>query len=241
MAVDFRTIRSRVRGRLKLTDLRNPVFDTVEIDEEIASQCLAIGADLPPLTVYQASGLTISANSNTFRLPTTVTGYTGNDGVAEYRGGVRIQLVSTGRFLVEVSNAQLDSYLNGSGSIPYNRPEQFALYTEKGTGDVEGRTWPGASSAEACNLYLDIAADDVRDYVGSGSDDMDDVQVQFPRTAALALELRVAADLLLRMKEPTINPAVAEKWAAESRGLLYKASESLHNLEDPGRIERWES
>lgn len=245
MATDLRTIRSRIQGRLRITSKRNPAFDTIEIDEEIASKCLELGAWLPAPMLYSASAFTISANSMTFQLPTSVTQYTGNDGRAEYRSEIRLQLVSTGAFLRKLSNEQMDSYVHLSPSGHYSIPDYFSIYEEKNS-DVEGRVWPGAKDPQAVNLWATMAHDDVRDFIGSGSDDMDDVQVQFSRVAALALEKYVAADLLLRMtdemlKEARLNPQVAEVWRKEAYELAYLDAGRRHDMDELGEHQRWVS
>lgn len=239
--VTLRTIRTRVRVKLRILDHKRPGFDTIEIDEAIANACIDLASMMPPISLYTTSGLTIAAGGNVFALPTSVSQYTGNDGGAEYRGGARIQLVSTGQFLEPVSHNQMDAYQSGHVTIPLGRPSLFALYTSQNEATVRGRCWPGALAAEPCNTWLDFAADDIRDFIGSGTDDMDDVRVQFPRLAANALVFYVCAELLRAMDKPTMDVGNASEWEAKAMRMLYKAGEAQSNLEDTGFIERWEA
>ena len=248
MSIDLRIVRDRIRIRLRDMDAPKNTFNTVETDQAIASYYLRLRSQLPAPVVYTASGLTISAGAASFDFPSTVTGYTGNDGQAEYAGEVKIQLVSTGTYLKKLSQFEMDQYYDSAApaSFPQGKPFAFDL-RESSAQLVTGRLWPAAKDAEVCNLWVTRSADDVRDFVGAGTDDMDDVQVQLSRVAADALELYVAADLLDRMSEEDLKlrrwdarsaDRASQGWRREAAKSAYKEAERMHNLADnEGRVE----
>ena len=241
MAIALRRIRDRVRIRLRETDARKPSFVVPEIDQAIADAYLTLQARLPDAQLYTASAFTIGIGSDSFTLPTTVTEWTGNDGGAQYGGGFKIQLVSTGRFLVKTSLEKLESIRAGISTLPLSVPRFFTTWEEKDQ-EIHGRCYPGALVAEACNLYAKMAADDVRDFVGSGFSDMDDVTVLLSRVAANALVLFTAADLLERMiqedlNDRRINPKVAASWKREAEILLYREAGRMHAMAAAGRVD----
>lgn len=245
MAVALRRIRDRVNGRLRNHDLRQPAWDDIEVDQEIAASYIACASRLPAPTLYTASAFTISAGGDTFTLPATVTQWTGNDGGAEYAGDVRIQLASNGQFLVKQPREIIEAYKDGIPLVTQGVPREFALWTENDQ-DVQGLCYPGALVAQVCNLYRSLKVDDVRDFIGSASDDMDDVEVMFEREAAVALELWVAADLLERMTPEDaatrrLNQKIVPVWRSEANRLLYQAAAARHNVRDVGRMLRMES
>jgi len=238
-------IRDRIRVRLRDQDDKFPTYSGVEVDIAIADAYLALQAQLPAPHLYTASAFTISAGGDTFTLPATVTQWTGNDGGAEYAGDVRIRLQSTGLFLIPMTVGEIDAYRNGTpdASIHLNRPYSFCLWEEKDQ-DVQGRCYPGAQAAEACDLFRTLSADDLRDFVGAGTDDMDDVEVQFSRIAGQALVAYVAADLLERMPESELekrrmSSAVIPSWRREAGKLLWQEGARQKSLLEVGRIQRW--
>lgn len=247
MAIPLRKVRDRVRGRLNDTDARRPTFVVPQLDSAICDAYLALSSMIPAPTIYTASAFTISAGAETFTLPTTATtGWTGGDGEAEYAGMVQIQLVSTGTFLQPISNAQMHALRSGQTSVVTGIPERFALY-EASNQQVNGWCYPGAKVAQACNLYRSLLYDDLRDYVGAGTDDLDDVEVQFSRLGVLALVQYAASCLLGQMTDEDaqlrrIDKSVAALWRKEAWDLAYGEAMRRHNLEDPGiGVERWEA
>lgn len=245
MAIALRRIRDRIRIRIRETDPKNNSFVTPEIDTAIADSYLTLQARLPSADLHTSSAFTIGAGTDLFALPATVTQYTGNDGGAEYAGAFRIQLVSTGEFLTRVTVEELDSYRWGNQTLHLAIPEMFTLWEEKDQ-DAIGRCYPGAQASQACNLFARLSADDLRDFVGSGTDDLDDVEVLFSRIAANALVLYVAADLLERMLDKDLearrlNPRSAVTWRREAEALIYQEAARRHRMNTVGRVQRWVS
>jgi hypothetical protein len=240
MSIKLSRLRDRVNGRIRNFDFRGneagPAYSDVEVDQELCSEYLAIQSMLPAAKLYTASALTISAGLDTFQLPATVTQWTGNDGGAEYRSGIRIQLVSTGGFLDQVSLNDLNRYRNFQPTTAAGIPYIFALYEESDQ-DVQGICYPPAKAAEPCNLFRNLEADDLRDFVGSGAQAMDDVRVQMSRVEALGLELRAAAGLVAKMSSADldarrINPNIVSLWINESAGLIHGSAGTRHNITD---------
>ena len=245
MGVPLRKIRDRVRMRLRDTDSEHPSFTSIEVDQAVCESYLTLQSRLQPPDLYTAGGLTIAAGGDTFQLPATVVQYTGGDGGAEYAGDVRIRLASNGQFLIKQTVEELDAWRQGSPTVHLAIPHNFALWEEKDQ-DVQGRCWPGARVAEVCDLFVALSADDLRDFVGSGAQNMDDVEVLFSRVAANALVLYVAADLLTRMTDEDLrlrklNPQVVPLWQREAEVLLYQEAARRHDLEGIGRVQRWVS
>lgn len=224
-------------------DARKPGFVLPEIDQAIADAYLELQARLPAADLYTSSGLTISAAADTFTLPATVSQYTGNSAAAEYAGDVRIRLRSIGRFLQKCAVEEIDSWRTRAPTSPQGIPEKFALWEDKSQ-IVQGRVWPAALAAEVCDIFVRLSADDVRDFIGAGTDDMDDVSILFSRIAAQALALYVSADLIGRMtpedlKERRLNPAIAAKWLHDAEVMLYQEAARRHDLAGVGRTQRW--
>jgi len=247
MGIPLRVIRDRVRERIRDTDRKRPTFDTFAVDACIASKYLSVAALLPPPDLYTASAFTIGGGGATFTLPATVTGWTGGDGQAEYREDIRIQLAASGQYLTKLSWEEMDSRWNGTPLSQMGRgiPQYFAIHEDKSQ-VVQGRIELLADGDQVCNLYASLAADDLRDYVGGGTDDLDDVEVQFSRLAALVLELMCAAELLARMRDPDaaqrrMDREVAEGYAKEARTLLLAEMGRRNNLDSSGRTQRWVS
>jgi hypothetical protein len=233
-------IRDRVNGRIRNFDFRGneagPAYSDVEVDQELCSEYLAISAMLPAAKIYTASAFTITGGTDTFTLPTTVTQWTGNDGGAEYRNGIVIQLVNSGGFLQRMSLVEINSYRNFQQVVAGGIPRVYALYEESDQ-DVQGICYPPALVSEPCNLFRNLEADDLRDFVGSGAQDMNVVEVQLSRVEALALELRGAAGLVAKMSSADLdarrlNGNVVSLWMNESSLLLGAAAGTRHNVRD---------
>ena len=246
MAVPLRVVRDRVRAWIKDVDSRHPVFDIPQLDMAIADVYLVMGGMMPAPHLYTASAFTISAGGDTFTLPTAApTGWTGNSGRAEYGGDIRIQLVSTGQFLERRTREEVDSYRNGLITTTTGKPDLFALWVESDQ-DVQGICYPGAKDAEPCNLFRSMSYDDLRDYVGSGSDDLDDVSVQFSRVGSVALGMMAASTLIAGMndedlKKCRLNPRLAQTLEKQAWSALYSDIANRNDIEAAGRIMRWVS
>jgi hypothetical protein len=223
-------------------DARRVGFSGPEIDQAVADAYLILQSRLPAPDLVTPSGLTISAGGDTFTLPNTVTQWTGNDGGAEYAGDVRIRVRSTGQFLRRRTVDEVDQWRNFTPTVHLSIPDVFCLWEEKDN-DVQGRCYPGARDDVVCDLYASLAADDLRDFIGSGTDDMDDVEILFSRTAATALVLYTSADLLARMTEEDLSARrlsriVAPDWRREADVLLYQEAARRHDIDGVGRTMR---
>jgi hypothetical protein len=237
MPVSLAVVRDRIRMRLRDTDSKRPSFDALEYDQTICDAYLELQAQLPKPHLLTTSAFTISAGTDRFNLPTTVTNYSG----AEYSGDVRIRLVSTGEFLTQRSVEELDALRQGQTTLALERPYCFCLWEENDL-DVQGRCYPGARAAEACDLFTALTADDLRDYTAGSK--MDSVSVLFSRMGAAALVHHVAADMLLRMTpselaERRLTKDAAPLWQQKAKVLLYQEAARHHDLEDIGRTGRW--
>jgi hypothetical protein len=244
MAISLSSIRARVRSELRDTDGKNNSFDQIEYDQHIAGAYIELAARIPPPSLYTESAFTISAGGDTFTLPETVTEWTGNDGGAEYNGDIRIRLRSTGQMLYKVSVEEIDALRDGDVSVVTAVPRQFALW-EDNSQAVQGRCYPGAASAEACDLWASLTVDDLRDYVGSGgTSTMDDVEVLFSRMGAQALVLYTASAMLLKMSDDDaalrrLDKSAASDLRSRADVLLYQEEARKHAIEETGRIGRW--
>jgi len=167
-------VRDRIRVKIRDFDAKNNPLGVVEIDQAIADKYLALQSRLTSPQPLQT--MTISAGASTFSLPTTVTQWTGNDGGAEYAGGVRIKLQSNGQFLRKLVPEEMDAYHDAQITLSQGVPDYFSLSEIKDQ-SVSGRIYPAALNAQTCDVYASLMADDPRDFIGSGSDDMDDVEL----------------------------------------------------------------
>ena len=214
----------------------------MEVDQAICDVYITEQARLPGHSLYTASAFTISAGGDTFTLPASVTQWTGNDGAAEYEGDVRIQLVSDGTFLRRVPRDTIEALKDGQQVPSTSRPSLFALYPGSDQ-VVNGLCYPGAREAEACNLYRILMADDPRDFVGSGTDDLDDVELQMSRLATTALTLMVSAELVDKMldedlKARRINPQITKSWRHRAEVAFYQEKCVRQKLKMAGYFER---
>lgn len=240
MSVSLVKLRGRVRARLQDSDGRMANPDGVTIDMALCDSYIALSSELPAPTLYTASAFTISAGSDLFSLPITVTSSGYGTGTVEYAGQCEIQLASTGRFLSKNTLEQLNAYRDGTPSSANGVPQFFALYQDSGQ-VVRGRVYPTAQVAYVCNLFSSLKADDLRDYVGTGgSEGLDTAIVNLGRDGAGALVAYTSAMLLKRMDEDAvkargINPAVADDWMREAEVLLYQEAANRHALESTGQ------
>lgn len=242
MAIALRRIRDRIRGNLRDYNLAHPVRDPVEVDQAICDAYLELGSRLPAPELLTTSGLTISAGADTFQLPSTVTQWTANDGGAEYASLVRIRLRSTGQFLSKLNVEEIDAFRNGQSAVLPSIPQFFALWEDKTQG-AQGRCYPGAAAAEVCDLFVRLNLDDLRDFIGTGSDDMDDVKLQFSRLAADALVYQASGWLLASIPNPDadalgIDKSIAPVWLKAAASLAYGEALRRNNLETVGRTQR---
>jgi hypothetical protein len=245
MAIDLAMIRDRVRDELHDTDPNHGYLDQVRYDQRIADAYLELRAFLPDPKVNTETAFTIAAGGDTFTLPATVTQYTGNDGGAEYSGQTEVRLRSNGRFLLRRSQRELDAFRSGKATVHLGIPRLYALWEEKDQG-VNGRCYPGAKVAEACDLFHTLAADDLRDYVGTGTNTLDDVEVLMSRYAARGLVLFVASDVLARMPESEavirkLDKSAASDWRKRAMQMLMEETARQHNIKSTGRTQRWVS
>lgn len=245
MSQALRRVRDLIRIRLRETDARFPSFVVPEVDHAICDAYLFLQARLPAAELHSASAGTISAGTDLFTLPATVTQWTGNDGGAEYAGQVRIRLTSTGQFLIRATQDELQAFRDGNASTVLSVPRYFTLWEEKDQ-DVQGRCYPGALAAETYDLFVSLDADDLRDFVGTGSDDLDDVEVQFSRLGTQALVRWVAADLLERMTDEDLklrrlSRSAGDSWRKEAETLIYHEASRRHHLYSSGRTQQWVS
>lgn len=242
MSVTFVKLRGRVRQRLHSLDGRIANPDSVALDMALCDAYIALQADLPAPTLYTASGLTISAGTDLFTLPVTITSSGFGTGTVEYAGQVDIQLQSNGQWLERKTQNELLSWITNAGTL-LGVPTIFALYQD-GSQTVRGRCYPGAKTAQVCNIYTTIAADDLRDYVGTGgTEGLDTATAPLSRKAAAALVARASANLVARMDEAAlksrgINPNVAKLWMDEANDLAYQAAGDMYALESNGETQR---
>lgn len=244
MSVPIAKVRGRVRIRLKDADSSKPAFSGPDVDMAIAEAWIALNAFLPPPLLYVASAFTISAGASTFTLPVTVASSGYGTGTTEYGGNVQIQLVTSGMYLKEITNGEMDALLDGTPTVPQALPNQFALYQDNSQ-VIKGRCYPGASVAQACNLWATISAEDLRDYVGTGgAEGMDTVTVPGTRKAVQALVAR--ASWMLLNGEPTDAAAArgidknakVQEWREEEDRLAYQEEKTQHDIKSTGRVQR---
>jgi hypothetical protein len=243
--VTLAKIRDRVLGHIRDVDNRRSTFQPQEVDLAICDAFLALDARLPASSIRIASGVTVAGGGSYFTLPTNMTtlGVTGW-GTAEYAGDIRLQRVSTGQYLARVSTEKMDAYWN---FIPEGRylaiPFNFALWRDHDE-LIQGRTWPGCAASEPLNAFVNVKADDLRDYVGSGSGNLDTVTVELSRIAVQSLVYDAAAELLTKMSDADtalrkISKAVIPTWMKKAATLAYQEEARRNSLEDEGRLERW--
>lgn len=233
MAILLSTLRHRVRQKLRDLDDRRNSYSPIEVDQAICEMVISRASQLPQPFVYTPNAFTISAGASTFVLPTTNS--------AEYKRDIRIQLVSTGRFLEKLTLEEIQSRMDGQPAAQIassaTKPDSFALFPEADQ-ELQGVCYPAARDAELCNLWAVLAIRDLRDT------DLDTVTVPFTRDACAGIVNLVAADLLEGMPDDDlklrkINPRVAVSWRNEGEALMYRDEARQHDLEGVGRTQRW--
>jgi len=240
--IPLRKVRDNIRIRLKDTDSRNPTYTGPEYDMAIAAAYIATHARLPQIKAYMTSDLTLTAGASTAALASTVTQWTGGSGGREYAGHVEIRLQSTGDQLVQIPWEMMRAYRSGYITLPTARPSQFALLESK-TQAVTAYFDVLSDSSYVCDVYATLAADDLLDYVGSGTDDADDVSLQMSRQAALAVELVASSELVARMvdeelRERRLNPNAVTLWKEEAERMVYLENNRQNQLDDLGMTQR---
>ena len=249
MSVLLPVLRDRVRIKLRQTDSRLAHYSPLEIDMAICDAYISERGRLPAPMLYTANAFTIAAGADTFTLPVTVTSSGYGTGTEQYTGLVRIQLVSNGIWLADWTNEMMD--VAKAGQVPatntaLGKPDRFALYETNAQG-VNGRVYPGAAASEACNTWTALAANDLRNYVGTGgTEGLDTAPVLVSTEAATALEWIVSSTLGQGMPPEALqrcglNPAVFAHWEKEGRKAMYKVAEKRFNIDGIGQTERWVS
>lgn len=228
---DLADVRSRVR--VGLQDLRNldAPRNTIEVDNAIAEAYMVLSADIPPPHLLNAGGLTLSANSSTFSLPTA--------GNALYGGDVRIRRQSDGIFLYRLTVEEIDARRSGHiQTAGMSKPDYFALW-EDSSQLVNGRCWPIPVANEVCDLFVNLVPDDLRNAATLETAGI----VQFSRWGVQALVLRARANLLTSMTDEDatarhLDKGVASLWLADSQRMISREAARRHDLESVGRIMR---
>lgn len=243
MSVLLTKLRGRVRSKIRSLDGKATGPDVVAVDIALCDAYIALQADLPQPTLYTANAVTISAGTDLFSLPVTVTSSGYGTGSEEYAGQVDLQRTVDGLFLRRYTVNELESWINGNVTTPLGIPERFALYEDNGQ-VVRGRCYPGAKSATVCNLYSTLHANDLRDWVGTGgSEGLETVSANLSRVGAAALVDYTAAMLVARMDADTLkkrglNPQVATLWQQEADRLLYQEAARRNAIESNGLTQR---
>lgn len=231
---------------LRDTDARNPSYTGPEYDMALASAYLLVSARLPASRAFLTSDLTITAGASSAALASTVTQWTGGvSGGREYAGDVQIKNQTTGEFLTKLTWEEIQQWRTGVATLPTARPLRFALLESKAQA-VTAYFECLSDRTYTCDVIAPLMADSLLDYVGSGSDDADDVSLQMSRLGVEAVQYLAASDLVVRMidedlRERRLNPSIADKWRRDGERCLYKEGERRHNIEDAGRIQRWQS
>lgn len=236
MSITLAALRSRVRAKLNDVDMRRPAFNVIAYDQALADAYTNVQSRLPAIHVYTASAFTIAATSETFTLPTTSN--------AQYRGDVRLQLVSNGVFLYKKTVEEINQYQNGEFGaallVGVDHPSIFALW-EGSTQVVNGICWPRTLQAEAVNMYNTLSAADLRNAA-----DMDAAVIDLSEEGVVGLTYFAAAMLAAGMTEQDLaarrlSKDVAAVWFRESNRVLLREEARHSDLESVGRIMRWVS
>jgi hypothetical protein len=222
------SLRTRVLTKIRQTTTRNATFSPVEVVEAMRDTYFEIQSELPLVHAYTPAAGSILASANTFVLPTTSS--------AEYRGAVRMQLVSDNRFLQKLDNEEMDAFWNRQSTTATSRPWAFALYNEDDQ-EVQGRCHPRCKDAEVYNLWRALVPADF-DLTAIGS-----TSIRLNRFAASALVLKTAAALVDMMDEESlkarrINPKITQRWDAAAAKLIYETAMDMHSVMGTGRYKR---
>ena len=223
------SIRTRVLVKIRQIGTRKQTYSPVEVDQTIRDTYFEIQGDLPPVHAFTASAGTIAAGANTFVLPSTSN--------AEYRGAVKLQLVSNNRFLRKLNNEEMDGVWDGQSSNATGIPHYFALYEEDDQ-EAQGRCHPRATVTETYNLWRSLVPADF-DLTAVGS-----TNIRLNRFAASALVFKSAAALVDAMDQDSLklrrlNAAVAARWDAAAAKLIYRTAMDMHALLSNGRTHRY--
>lgn len=210
--------------------------DPLVLANAIATGYIVNAAQLPAPMLYTASAFTIGAAGDTFTLPSTVTNY----GVAEYEGELHIQLVSTGLYLNKRTHDEMDALRSGQTAVFQTVPEHYEVWWDRSS-VMQGRCYPGAKVAEACNLFRAMVLDDPRDFTAT---DLDTVTLDLGRYGIQGLEAYVSAMMLAAMHPSEadlrkLDKSVASLWFKEAETCLYEEGCRLNALDAAGRTQRW--
>lgn len=236
MSITLAALRTRVRARLKDTDMRRPLMSVIEYDQALADAYTNVQSRLPAAHIYTGSAFTIAINSETFTLPTASN--------AQYRGDVRLQLVSNGHFLYKKTVEELNAYQQGEYGpallIGVTHPWVYALW-EGVSQVVNGICWPRTLQAEAVNMYYTLSAQDLRNAA-----DMDAAVVDLSEQGITGLTYFAAAMLAAGMPPEDLvarrlSKDVAAVWMSESDRVLKREEARHSDIESVGRIQRWVS
>ena len=233
MSVTLAVIRARVRVKIKEMDQRRGTTGIVEIDNAIADSYLLLASRIPSPRLVSLSAFTISANAQTFVLPSTA--------AIEYSGEVQIQLQSDKSFLKKITRDELQSYRSRDiNNVGTTRPQMFSLYEDESQ-VVQGDCWPRSRDSELCDMFADISATDIRDAVA-----MDAASIKFARRGSTALVYHASAELVQSMTDSDLatrrlNRNVVGQWREDAERLIYEEEVRRHQAEDTGRTQRWVS
>lgn len=236
MSITLAALRARVRSRLRDTDTHRPAFDVVEYDQALADAYTNVQSRLPAAHIYTGSAFTIAINSETFTLPTASN--------AQYRGDVRLQLVSNGIFLYKKTVEEMNAYQNGEFGaallVGVDHPYIYALW-EGANQVVNGLCWPRTLQAETVNMYYTLSAADLRNAA-----DMDAAVIDLSEEGVTGLSLFAAAMLAAGMppedlQARRLSKDVAATWFRESDRVLKREEARHSDIESVGRIIRWVS
>lgn len=229
-------VRGRVRVKLNDADAREGELDIVEVDHAIADACIEIGAGLLMPHVYLTSALTIAANADTFTLPTAA--QTGYASLTQYGQNVRVWLQARNYYLTKRTPLELDAMRSTTTTATVDIPTDFCLWPEMDN-DMQARCYPRSREAEACDLFVSLVPDDLRDAA-----DMDAANVRFSRLGETALVYHAAAMLAGAMtdedlKARRLSQRTIASWGKRSERLCYLEEVRLQSAGDVGRLQRW--
>lgn len=228
MSTTVAALADRIANKLRALDPNGPL-DSVYIDGEIRDAYMQLQAKLPAAYSYTAAAGTITAGATTFTLPTTST--------AEYAGDVRVQLVSTGAFLVEVTQDEMQMFRNNVTSTTSGRPQYFAPY-EDSSQQVICWVYPSPTSAESYNLFRSLVPSDFT------STDTGGTTLALGRFAQEALILKACSNIVAAMipedvAKLKLDKNVAELWARQAEEMAYQESARRSDIEAAGHVQRF--
>lgn len=207
-------------------------YSTPQVIQQMQFGYQMIGARLPKPHIYRASDLTIAAGSDTFTLSSR-----------EYAADVRIRLRSTGEFLTKRTAAQIDARRQGNPTVVLGRPREFCLWEEVDVHaalntamDNKGRVFPGAKSAEVCDVFHDFLPGSLP---ANAAGDWYIERIELGKGAAHALALHVAARLLAKLPADELERLKLERatgaiWDRDAETLIYRESVRMHQIQSAG-------